>query len=178
MLCIHYFFSLNLNVDLKLHFLQKKKSSYSLCNNRIELIDVNSATEEEMESFLRQFLLINASKFVATYIFVHTLIKETLKGTASFLCSEFSGVNPTNPTPCRYILQSLHGHCKGTHFLLFLLKILKDFYNLMSQGTISHIFGPRNKIDFVPCLTEFTFTFIMPHFSKGYISVSRAQKYH
>ena len=82
--------------------------------------------------------------------------KKTLKGTPPFLCSEFSGVHCTNPTCCRYILQSRHKHCKSTHFFKFLLlKILKDCDNLMSLGTRSHIFGPRNEMDSVPCLTEF-----------------------
>ena len=43
-------------------------------------------------------------------------------------------------TCCRYILQSRHGHCKGTHFLYFLLKILKYCENLISLGTRSHMF--------------------------------------
>ena len=47
-------------------------------------------------------------------------------------------------------------YCKGTHFLIFLLKMLKDCDNLISLGTRSHIFGPRNETDSVPCLTEFT----------------------
>ena len=96
------------------------------------------------------------NKLADTHTFVHTLIKETLKGTPPFLCSEFSGVHCINPTCCRYILQSRHGHCKGTHFLIFLLKMLKDCDNLISLGTRSHIFGPRNEMDSVPCLTEFT----------------------
>ena len=94
-----------------------------------------------------------------THTFVHTLIKETLKGTPPFLCSEFSGVHCINPTCCRYILQSRHGHCKGTHFLIFLLKILKDCDNLISLGTRSHIFDPRNEMDYVPCLIEFNKSF-------------------
>ena len=46
----------------------------------------------------------------------------------------------------------------GTHFLIFLLKMLKDCDNdnLISLGTRSHIFGPRKETDSVPCLTEFT----------------------
>ena len=96
------------------------------------------------------------NKLADTNTFVHTLIKQMLKGTPPFLCSEFSGVHCINPTCCRYILQSRHGHCKGTHFLIFLLKMLKDCDNLISLGTRSHIFGPRNETDSVPCLTEFT----------------------
>ena len=38
----------------------------------------------------------------------------------------------------------------------FFLKILKDCDNVISLGTRSHIFGPRNEMDSVPCLTEFT----------------------
>ena len=33
-----------------------KKSLYSLYSNIMELIDVNSVTEQEMESFLKEFL--------------------------------------------------------------------------------------------------------------------------
>ena len=99
---------------------------------------------------------ISVNKLAGTHTFVHILIKETLKGTPPFLCSEFSGVHSINPTCCRYILQSLHWHCEGTPFLIFLLKILKDYDNLMALGTRSHIFGPRNKMDSMPCLTEFT----------------------
>ena len=36
---------------------------------------------------------------------------------------------------------------------IFLLKILKDCDNLISLGTRSHIFGPRNEMDSLP---EFT----------------------
>ena len=88
--------------------------------------------------------------------FVHILVKETLKGTPPFLCSGFSAVHCINPTSCRYILQSRQGHCEGTHFLIFLLKILKDCDNLISMGTRSHISGPRNEMGSVPCLTECT----------------------
>ena len=84
------------------------------------------------------------------------MIKETLKRTPPFLCCEFSCVHCINPTFCMYILQSRHGHCKGSYFFIFLLKILKDCDNLISLGTRSHIFGPRNEMDSVPCLTEFT----------------------
>ena len=84
------------------------------------------------------------------------MIKETLKRTPPFLCCEFSCVHCINPTFCMYILQSRHGHCKGSYFFIFLLKILKDCDNLISLGTRSHIFGPRNETDSVPCLTEFT----------------------
>ena len=41
-------------------------------------------------------------------------------------------------------------------FFNFLKKILKDCDNLISLGTRSHIFGPRNEMDSVPYLTEFT----------------------
>ena len=91
-----------------------------------------------------------------THTYAHALIKETLKETPPFLCSEFSGVHCTNPTCCRYILQSRHWHCKGTHFLILLLKILRDRDNLLSLGARSYIFGPRNEMDSVPYLTKFT----------------------
>ena len=90
-----------------------------------------------------------------------------------FLCSDVSSVHSINPTCCRYILQSLHEHCKSTNILNFLLKILKDCDNLMSLGTRSHIFGPRNGMDSVPYLMEFT----LYHFSKNRMGVRRVQKY-
>ena len=83
-----------------------------------------------------------------THTFVHTFIKAPLQRIHPFLCSEFSGVHCINPTCCRYILQSRHGHCKGTHFLIFLLKMLKDCDNLILLGTRSHIFDPRNETDY------------------------------
>ena len=80
-----------------------------------------------------------------TYTFVHTLIKKALKEATLFLCREFSGVFSVNTTRCRFILRIVQGHCKYTHFQLFLLEILKDSDNLRSLGVRSHIFGPRNK---------------------------------
>ena len=91
-----------------------------------------------------------------THICSHIGTPQTLKGTPPFLHREFSGVHCINPTCCRYILQSRHGHCEGTHFLIFILKILKDCDNLISLGTRSHIFGPRNEMDSVSCQIEFT----------------------
>ena len=96
------------------------------------------------------------NRLAGTQTFVHTLIKKTFKGTPPFLCSEFSGVHSINSTCCRYILQTLHGHCKGTHFLILLLKILKECDNLMSLSTRSCIFGARNEMDYVSCLMKFT----------------------
>ena len=128
---------------------------YSLCSNNIDLIDVNFVTEQEMQ-FPESISQINVNKLADTHTFVHTFIKAPLQGTPPFLCSEFSGVHCINPTCCRYILQSRHGHCKGTHFLIFLLKMLKDCDNLISLGTRSHISGPRNEMDYVPYLTEST----------------------
>ena len=91
-----------------------------------------------------------------THTFVHALIKETLRGRPPFWCSEFSGLHCINPTCCRYISQSRHIQCKGTYFFIFILKILKDCDNIISLGTRYHIFGPRNEMDSVPCLMEFT----------------------
>ena len=96
------------------------------------------------------------NKLADIHTFVHTLIKETLKRTPPFLCSEFSGVHFISPTCCKYISQSRHEHCKGIHFFIFVLKILTDCDNLISLGTRFHIFGPRNEMNSVPCLTEFT----------------------
>ena len=49
-----------------------------------------------MESFPKEFL-------AEIHTFVHTLIKETLKGSPPFLCSEFSGVHCINPTDIFYV---------------------------------------------------------------------------
>ena len=54
MLFILFIFTL-FTVDLKL-LIYTKKSLYSLYNNNIELSDVNSVTDQEMESFLKEFL--------------------------------------------------------------------------------------------------------------------------
>ena len=78
------------------------------------------------------------------HTFTYTFIIETIKGTPPFVCSEFSGVHFINPKCYSYILESLRAHCKGTHFLFFLLKIFKDCDNLMSLGARFHIFGPKD----------------------------------
>ena len=57
------------------------------------------------------------------------------------------------------MLESRQGHCKSTHFLTFLLKILKDCDNSKPLITRSHTFGPRNEMDSVPGPTEFTLHF-------------------
>ena len=70
-------------------------------------------------SFLNQFLKSMWTSWQThthTHTFVHTFIKAALQGTPPFLRCELSGVHCINPTCCRYILQSRHGHCKGSHF--------------------------------------------------------------
>ena len=115
----------------------------------------------------------NVNRLADKHTFARTLIKETLKVTPPFMCSEFSVVHCINPTYCRNILKSWYGHCKGTQFLIFLLKILKDCDNFISLGTRSHILAPRNKMDSVPCLTEFTF--VMCHFGENYMGARWVQ---
>ena len=121
--------------------LYTQKSLYSLYSNNIELIEVNSVTEQEMQSFPKEFLKsmwtwkMNV-KLADIHAFVHTFIKEILKEAPPFLCIEFSGV-----------------HCVNPHFLL---EILKDCDNLILLGTRSHIFAQRNEMDSMPCLMEFT----------------------
>ena len=92
-------------VDLKLLIYTQKKSLYSLYSNNIELIDVNSVTEQEMQSFPNQFLKSMWTSWqththICTHI--HQIIKAPLQGTppflCTFLCSEFSGVHCMNPT--------------------------------------------------------------------------------
>ena len=50
----------------------------------------------------------------------------------------------------------LHGHPSGTQLLILNLKAFRDSDSFISFGTKSHIFGPREKPNSVPCQTEFT----------------------
>ena len=54
LLFILFIFTL-FTVDLKL-LIYTQKSLYSLYSNNIEVIDVNSVTEQEMQSFPKEFL--------------------------------------------------------------------------------------------------------------------------
>ena len=117
---------------------------YSLYSKNIELIDVNSVTEQEMNLSQKNFSNQCEQTGRHTHMFHTSIKKKTLKGTPTFLCNEFSGVQFISSTCCRYILQSRHANCKGTHILIFYLKILRDCDNLISLGTRSHIFGLRN----------------------------------
>ena len=54
-LFIYLFIFTLFTVDLKL-LIYTKKSLYSICSNNMELIDVSSVTEQEMQSFLKEFL--------------------------------------------------------------------------------------------------------------------------
>ena len=123
------------------------------------------------------FYLFSLYKLADIHTLVLTLAKETLKGTLPFLCSEFSGVHCISPTYYRYILQSRNGVYKGTHFLIFLLKIFKDCDNLISMGRRSHIFCPRNEMDSVPCLTEFPLHLCNVSFPENYMDVRWVQIY-
>ena len=151
-LFIYLFIFTSLTVDLKL-LIYTKTTLCSLYGNNIATssLSLNRKCNLSQKNFLDQCEKTDRYRHICSHI-----IKQTFKGTPSFLCSEFSGVHCINPTCCRYILQSRHGHCKGTHFLIFLLKILKDCDNLTSLGTRSHIFGPKNEMDSVRILTEFT----------------------
>ena len=66
-----------------------------------------------------------------------------------------------------------HEHCKDSHILIILLRIHKDSFNLMSLDTRSHIFGPRNKIDSLSCLTKFTLHICNVSIDKGYMDMRR-----
>ena len=108
-----------------------------------------------------------------THLFTSHIHQRNTQGNTSIPVSEFSGAQCIIlATYCRYILQSRHGHCKGTHFLIFLLKILKDCDNLISLGTGAHFYSPRNEMDFAPCLTEclteFTLCLVWTSYSHGY----------
>ena len=120
-------------VDLKL-LDYRLKTLFIAATVITELIDVNFVTEQETESFPKEFLESGWTNW-QTHTFLHTLIKETFKGMPPFLCSEFSGVQCIKRTCYRYILQSRHSHCKSTNFSICLLKILKDYDNLISLRT-------------------------------------------
>ena len=64
-----------------------------------------------------------------------------------------------NPTCDTYLSQSLQRRSHGNHFLIFLLKILRDSESFISFGKISHIFGAK-KTATVLYLTEFTFRLV------------------
>ena len=53
-----------------------------------------------------------------------------------------------------HILQSLHGHLSGFHFLIFWRKFCSVARSLMSKGTKFQILGPRYDNVSVP-LTQF-----------------------
>ena len=48
------------------------------------------------------------------------------------------------------IIDILHGHSKGTQFLILNLKEKRVSDSFNSTGTKSHIFGPKNDNDSVP----------------------------
>ena len=48
------------------------------------------------------------------------------------------------------VLQCLHGQFSGTHDLIFFLNSSKKWEDLISNGTSSHILGPKNDTDSVP----------------------------
>ena len=60
-----------------------------------------------------------------------------------------------NPACSTYILQSLQGHSRGTHFLNFALKLLSILESFIFFRKISQIFGAKNEIDLVAYLTDF-----------------------
>ena len=57
------------------------------------------------------------------------------------------------PTLPMYLLQSLQGHSSVVQSFIILKKISSDFAFLISQRTISHIFGAREDILSVPKYT-------------------------
>ena len=131
---------------------------YSLYSNNIELIDVNSVNEQEKQFFPKEFLRSMWTSWQThTHLFTHWPKKYSKERLIPvqwvFYCSLYKSymlqiyfIKPT---------RTLQRH----PFLIFLLKILKDCDNLISLGTRSQMFGPRNEMDSVPCLTEFTLCF-------------------
>ena len=58
---------------LKITHLHKKKSLYSLYSNNIELTDVNSVTEQKMQSFPKEFLKSMWTNWQThTHLFTHS----------------------------------------------------------------------------------------------------------
>ena len=109
-LFIYLFYFHFLTVDLELHIYTKNIIN-SLYSNNIELININSVTEQEMESLSKEFLesmwtnwQTRTHTHTHTHTFVDTLIKETFKGMPPFTCSKFSGIHSIDSTCCGYIL--------------------------------------------------------------------------
>ena len=101
---------------LKITHLHKKKYLYSYSNNRANWRQLCHWTGDAI--FPERILQINVNKQADTHICSHIDPRNTQMNVSipvqwNFWCS--------NPTCCRYILLSRHGHCKSTHFLIFLL---------------------------------------------------------
>ena len=72
-----YLFCTLFTADLKL-LIYTKKSLYSLYSYNIELIDVNSVTEQEMQSFPKEFLKSMWTSYQThTHLFTHCLKKHS-----------------------------------------------------------------------------------------------------
>ena len=85
-LFIYFIFTL-FTVDLKL-LIYTKKSLYSLCSNNIELIDVSYVTEQEMQSFPKEFLKsVWTSWLTHTHLFTHSSKKHSRERLHSFAVS-------------------------------------------------------------------------------------------
>ena len=71
-LSIYLFIFTLFTVDLKLLIYTQKKSLYSLYSNNIELIDVNSVTEQEMQPFPKESLKSMLTNWhTYTHLFTH-----------------------------------------------------------------------------------------------------------
>ena len=165
---IYLFIFTLFTVDLKL-LIYTKKPLYSLYSNNIELIDVNFVTEQDMQSFPKEFLKSMRTNW-QTHTHTHWSKKHSKENSIPVLWVFWYSLYKS------YMLQIYFTKPTGTlqrhPFLIFLLKILKDCDNLILLGTRSHIFGPRNKMNYVP------FAFVMCHFGENCMDMWRAQIYH
>ena len=90
-------------VDLKLLIYTHKKSLYSLYSNNIELIDVNSVTEQEIQPFPKESLKSMRTDWQTyTYLFTHWWKKHSKECLHSTYVSNW---------PYRICL-----HCEQWHF--------------------------------------------------------------
>ena len=83
---IYLFIFTLLTVDLKL-LIYTKKPLYSLYSNNIELIDVNFVTEQDMQSFPKEFL--KSCQQTGRHIHIRIYQRNTQRK-IPFLCCEFS----------------------------------------------------------------------------------------
>ena len=139
-ICFHFIYSW-----LKITHLHTKKSLYSLYSNNIELIDINSVTEQEMQSVPNQFL-----KSMWTSWQTHTHI-------CTYIHQSTTPANSSIPMQWVFWWSLYKSYMLQIYFTKttrtfqrhpFFNFSLNDCDNLILLGTRSHIFDPRNETDY------------------------------